>query len=397
MTTPPTPSQPHPLPVPGGLLGVLVEWAMVILPPLRTALTVMTATDPLLAVQDEKHSQYGLPIAVAVVMTVATVLLLASDGAPFVGPFDALWTYKLEPHVVPSVNWPVLLWCFAYVVIAWLVAVAATVLAGLKLNNGVVARRRLVIRFTGYAALCAACAYLATSLLIVAIGWSLHFLKVYTFMLGWMWLAPLLVIPSTTFALRKVFLRTALPHAGGVLWPLSVSMAVIASSVISSIWIMNELAEASLAHGRTVNVIRNTPTAAVVQTCTRTGADIACAVTLFPAKWQDYELIGDWKLGKVVDAKTGHQKRFTWRILSEHDNVFPVVTLHAEQDTTVEIRITRSQVCNGQDTKVDTSDRFFAIQGRVRGQQRVVPQEMRLRIDNPEPGFVNMMHQACRV
>jgi hypothetical protein len=135
--------------------------------------------------------------------------------------------------------------------------------------------------------------------------------------------------------------------------------------------------------------------AAIVQACTKAPPDIVCAVTLFPVKWQDYELIGPWKLGSVPDAKRGHQPHSDWRPAKELEREFAYVTVESRKDMTVEIRAASAAVCNPSGTTITEADQFFAMRGRVLGEQRTVPQEMRLRIDNAGAGFAGMMKEAC--
>lgn len=365
------------------------------LPPLKAALKVLRSPTPLKTLTQEKHSWYGLPVALCLIMVFAILLILANEGAPFVDPWTSLWTNKFELNVTPVLNWPVLLRCAGYVISACAISYGGSILAGFQLNEGSSANRQKAIRLAGYASLAAASIYVVILLVIFALGWILYFLKFRIFIFGWMTIAAVALLPITTWGISKVFRRTTLPRSSSFLPPLTISMTTITMCALGAIFVMDGLADASRKQGRAVNSARNNPTAAVVQTCNKLATDVVCAVTLFPTKWQDYELIGDWKLGTILSTNSGHQARFYWHPVKEADHEFALVNVESRKDITIEIRIATNIVCIHGDTNITKDDQFFAVQGRVRGEQRNAPQEMRVRIDNGEPSFENIIKQVC--
>jgi hypothetical protein len=365
------------------------------IPPLKAAIRVLRAPDPIKAAGDENDSWFGIFVALAFIMIIAMMVLLAADGAPFVDPWSSIWRDKFAFFVVPSYNWPVLLRSAAYVICACTIGYLGTLAAGLDLSGRARATRKQAIRLAGYAGLGAVAAYAATLLLLTALGWILFALKLHIFVFQWMTIAAVVVLPLTTWAIVRIFRRTSLPGNKSVLSPLTISMTAITTCALGAIFIMDGLTEAFVEHGRTVNSVRNTPTAAVVQTCAKTSSDVVCAVTLFPAKWQDYELIGDWKLGNDLKASGMQAGRFRWHPAKDAERQFPMITLESRKDITVEIRIAADLVCTGAGTHITKDDQFFAVQGRVLGEQRTAPQEMRLLIGNAAPGFAEMMKQVC--
>lgn len=377
-------------------LNSLKDLFLSALPPLKTAIKVLRSHDPLEASGQENHSWLSMFMALSVLMMISMLVILASDGAPFVNPVTSLWTNKFEFNVIPSRNWPVLLHCATYAIGACATGYLTSRLAGLGLTGEVRATREKAIRLAGYAALGAAFTYVITLLLIAALGWMLYALKFTIFIFGWMTMAAVVVLPVTTWGMMKIFRRTPLPRKSDVLLPLTISIATIMACAIGAISIMNNLNEALLKQGRTVNSVRGTPTAAVVQTCARVSMDVVCAVTLYPTKWQDYELIGDWMLGNAAKPNDSHQAHFRWHPAKETDRQFALITLESRKDITIEIRIAANLVCKPDGTNIANNDQFFAVQGRVLGEQHTAPQEMRLRIDNTGPGFAEMMEQACR-
>jgi hypothetical protein len=356
---------------------------------------VLSSQDPLTISGQQKHSWYGTFVALVLIMMFAMLLILASDGAPFVSPWTSLWTNKFEFNVMPSRNWPVLGACAGYAILACVVSYVGSMLAGVQLNGGTKGTRRKAIRLANYAALGAAFAYVVTLLVIGALGWILSALKFRIFMFGWMTIAGVVLLPVTTWGIAKIFRRTSLLRKSSIFPPLTISITTITMCAIGAIFIMDGLTDALLKQGRAINGARNTPTAAVVQTCAKVSIDIVCAVTLFPTKWQDYELIGDWKLGNVINPNARHQAHFYWHPAKEADRNFALVNLESRKDTTVEIRIAANLICRPDGTSIADSDQFFTVQGRVHGEQHNAPQEMRIRIDNEVPRFVNIMKEVC--
>lgn len=366
------------------------------MPPFKSALKILRSPSPLTAAGQERHSWYGMYVALSLVMLFAMVILLASDGAPFVDPWSSLWTYKFEFHVFPSRNWPVLIRCASYAVLACSVGYLGSLLAGLQLHAGARATRAHTIRLAGYAALFCGFIYVLTLLLIFAIGWVLYLLKIRVYIFGWMTIAAVALLPVTTWGSTRIFRRTSSLQNASMMPALTISMTTVTMCAVGAIFIMDGLADASIKQGRMVNSARNTPTAAVVQTCAKASADLICAITLFPAKWQDYELIGDWKLGSVPDTSGIHKPHFYWHPQKQADREFALVDVDSHKDITVEIRIPMNAVCKPDGTNIAIDDQFFSVQGRVRGEQRNAPQDMRIHIENGAPAFIDMVTQVCR-
>ena len=364
------------------------------LPPLKAAVKVLRAADPLTAAGAGKHSWFGSLIALLILMLLAMLVMLAGDSAPFVDPVTSLWTNKFEFNVTPTLNWPVLVKSGLCVVFACMVSYLTSYLAGWQLNDWKWATRKNAVRLARFAGLATALAYLVVLLLISVLGWILYLLKFRIFFFGWMTMGAVVLLPFTTWGIAKVFRRTSLPQKSSILPPLAISVATIITCATGAVFIMDGLTQALLKQGRTVNSARNTPTAAVVQTCAKATADIVCAVTLFPTKWQDYELIGEWKLGSVNSDGT-HKARFYWHPAKETDRQFAFVTLGSRKEVTVEIRIDATLICKTGNTNISNDDKFFLVQGRVLGEQHNSPQEMRLRIDNTDFEFVKIMKQVC--
>ncbi|MED5614525.1 hypothetical protein [Janthinobacterium sp. P210005] len=387
MSTPSTSPDPQ--------LKTPIEYLLSAVPPLKAAFKVLKSPQPLAAIGLENHSWYGMPIALFLIMIFAISILIAGDGAPFVDPFTAIWTYKFELHIFPVRNWTVLILSTMYAVLAWVCSYIAIFLAGTLLNGGISGTNKQALRLAGYAALAIACGYAVVLFVFSALGWILYFFKIRIYIWGWMAIATVILIPFATWGVAKAFRRTSLINNSSILPPLVISTTTILACALGAIFIMETLNEAFMKQGRTVNNLRSTPTAAIVQTCARESTDIVCAVTLFPIKWQDYELIGDWKLGNITNPNATHQARFYWHPAKETDRKFALVTLESRKDVTVEIRTEANRVCKTDNTQVANDDRFFAIKGRVLGIQQNAVQEMRLRIDNAEPSFVDIMKQVC--
>ena len=119
-----------------------------------------------------------------------------------------------------------------------------------------------------------------------------------------------------------------------------------------------------------------------------------CAITLFPLKWQDHGLIGEWEQG-TTDARGAKQTHVRWQPARDADRVFALVPMEARKDTTVEIRVAAALACGPQGTLVSNADRFFFTRGRIRGEQRAAGLEMRMLIDNSAKGLGDMVREGC--
>lgn len=365
------------------------------LPPLIRAAKVLMSSDPLTSAGQENHSWYSIFFALGLTMAFAMLLILSSDGAPFVDPWTSIWTNKLQFNVQPSYNWEVLLRCATCVIGACAIGYLASVLAGLQLKDEPRETRERAVKLASYAALCTAYTYVVTLLLICALGWLLYALKLPIFIFGWMLASTIFVVPFVTWRMTKILQRTSLRRKSRMLFSLSISTTTIMSCLVGALFVMDSLDVGLLKFGRAVNAARSIPIAVVVQACAKASTDVVCAVTLFPGNWQDYELIGDWELEDVPTPNVGHPVRLNWHPGKDSDRQFALVTVGARKDVTIEIRIAASSVCKPDGTFMAKDHRSFAVQGRVVGEQHNAPKQMRLRIDNTGLSFVEMIERAC--
>lgn len=393
MTTPAgiPPSEPSAKAAPKGLLEILQGTVQ----PFISTLEVLRAPDPLDAAKKAMHAWHGMFAALGLLMALSMLLILAADGAPYVYPWDAIWTYKFAFFVTPSKDWNVLIPCALFALAALGIAAFGSWLVGLQLRGMTGAATKDVQILVEYTAIGAAATFVMMLLLASAIGWILFAFGVRIYVFGSLALAGLLSIPLTAWQIRKIFQRTTLSGTSGWLSPIAISAVTILTSMLAAIFVMNWLAEGFSTRGKTVNSIRNGPTVTVVQACSPAANDIVCAVTLFPGKWQDYELIGAWRLGRLTNSGRNLLTHVSWHPANATNLAFPLVKLESNKDMTIEIRIGASLVCTSPGTSIVGDDQYFAVQGRVLGERRNVPQQMLLRVDNARGAFAEMLKQAC--
>ena len=364
------------------------------IPSFKTALRVLRSPDPLTTAAQEKHAWLGFYTALLLLMATAMGVIIAADMAPYLNPWNALWTAKFAFFIVPSYDWPVLISCALCVLGALAIAVLASWLVGMQLGDGSTVPKDQVRNLAGYAAMGAAGTYALSLFLVSATGWMLSAFGIQVFIFNWLGLAAIAAIVFTTWQIRTLFLRTSLPKKSGWWLPVTISTTTILTCTLGAIFVMNCLTEGFATYGRTVNRARAAPTAAMVQNCAKISTDIVCAITVFPKKWQDYELIGDWRLGTRTSGDK-FQSHSSWHPAKETDRAFALIKIASNQDITVEIRIATSIVCKPGGSHLADSDQFFAVQGRVLGETHNAPQKMYILINNANTGFAASLKNAC--
>ncbi|MFC4344370.1 6TM ABC transporter family protein [Cupriavidus numazuensis] len=355
----------------------------------------MTARDPLAAAAQEDHPWYSVLAAFGVALTLAMVVIMSSDGAPFVDPWKSLWELKLKFNVRPSYNWEILLRAAGCVVGAWVICYWVSQLAGKQLDDEPRGTRSKAIKLGGYAALCVAYAYTAVLLLVCALGWLLFAFKVTVFVFGWLIASTMVFAPIAVCALERILRRTPLGRKSRILFSVAVGIVPVSSCFVGATFAMDSLDAGQQKYGQSVNESRRHPIPMVVQACGKASANIVCAVTLYPGEWQDYELIGDWAVEDAPATNNTPKSRLEWQPSSDSDRQFALVKVESRKDVTIEIHVPVSTACKPTGLAVTKDIHFFAAQGRVLGEQHDAPKQVRLRIDNAELGFVKMMERAC--
>lgn len=364
-------------------------------PSFLNAFQVLKNINPLDVIKASGIKLYGLPIALLMLMLVAWIILLAGESVPFNSPYDAVWTYKFEQFYPPKKGSWVVLWALLGVLIPYLfVNLVCLAVAG-YLNDWQRTKETVHLALlAGYTVMAVLFTFILTLLLVTGAGWLASLFNSHFFVLRWLIVSTCLLLPLTTWGILKILQRTPATHKPKLVGALLISCVTLLGSTWGALYTIDYLTKAMLSQGSKVNGARNAPTGAVVQECLKDATDIVCAVTLFPSKWQDYELIGDWKLGSV-DDKRNHHVHSTWSSAKEADRKYALLHLEAGKDLTVEIRSQLSSLCTAGKATVKKDDIFFIVRGRIRGVQHLLPQEMRLRVDNMNNSFSAMLDKAC--
>lgn len=383
--------QPSSVAVPRGLADILLS----ALPPLTRAVRVLTSRDPLAAAAQEDHPWYSVLAAFGVALTLAMLVIMSSDGAPFVDPWRSLWELKLKFNVQPTYNWEILLRAAGCVVGAWVICYWVSRLAGQQLDDEPRGTRSKAIKLGSYAALCVAYAYTALLLLVCALGWLLFAFKVTVFVFGWLIASTMVFAPVAVFALERIIRRTPLSRKSRILFSVAVGIVPVSSCFVGATFAMDSLDAGPQKYGQAVNESRRYPISMVVQACQKASPNIVCAVTLYPGKWQDYELIGDWTVEDVPTTNNKPTAHLDWQPGKDSDRQFALVKVESRKDVTIEIHVPVSTACKSTGSVVTKDTHFFAVQARVLGEQHNAPKQVRLRIDNAELGFTQMMERAC--
>lgn len=371
-------------------------WWWNLFPPLAAMHLALRATDPVAQLRAMKYSAPWTFATLLLAMALTMLVVLAGEYAPFVDPLTGLWDFKFKSLVEPTVDWGVLVPC-------GLIALAAAVIVqfvawamGRALTAAPPGHRPEGTPLASYSALAATIFCLLVLVSIHVLGWVSSLLKLHVFVIGWISLMPFFATPFAALGLYRVYRRTPFAKKAGLKAAALISCGAIFACTTGGLLIMERLSAASTEQGRAVNGARALPTAAVVQSCALSDPNIVCAITLFPAQWQDYELIGDWELG-TVDSKGGKVVRrpMRWRPAQAADRVLALVPLEAGKDVTVEVSVPSAVACGEQGIAISNDDRFFFMRGRVRGQLRTSGMELRLRIDNAPEGLADLVKPQC--
>jgi hypothetical protein len=235
--------------------------------------------------------------------------------------------------------------------------------------------------------------YILALLLVYAIGWALFLFKVYISVFLWMTAAAILAVPAAAVFLWRVFQRTPLPKPWQFHGAMVIAIYTYVASACGAMLVMKVLDDGMSSYGQEVNRARQLPIASVAQACEQSGDMIACAITLYPVRWQSYELIGNWRLG-VVDEQGKVHAQVNWKPNGSDGQHFPIVPVEADKNSTVEIHVPVTAACGAQ-TALTRMHNFFTVKARIRDIQRLVSDEIRIRVDNMPPVFFDMVKAAC--
>lgn len=369
-------------------------WWWNLIPPLAAAVKTLRSPAPFTEIRDKSVSQFWTYCVLALPLFLTMMIIWAGDLAPYVDPVSAIWLHRIKLFVVPTANWSVLSQIAAIAIAAVAMACGASALAGARLGDRQRGERRHAITLSAYATFGAAVMYLVLMLTVYGIGWLLAAIQIRIYVLAWMIFASFAFVPICSQWLVGLFRRTTLPRLGHFSSALLISSGVMTTCLVGALHSLNRADAAMHNYGVSVNHARQTATATIVQACEKAADDIVCAVTLFPEKWQDYELIGNWTLGEINEAGV-KLTDLQWQPTHDANHAFAVVALTARQDVTVEIRVKANSVCTAQSSQALEQDHFFFVTGRIRGEQTRSPLQLRLRIDNTPETLADLVRQSC--
>lgn len=366
-------------------------WRM--LPPLAAAFKALRAPNPLNAIQNVSIANiFWAFLALLAIMVAEIIVIIAGANAPFVDPITQLWNYNFKLYWDSELDWKNLLVCVWYTLGACSSALVVSAFFGYRLGGSASEKKKSTLLGI-YCALGTAFICLMVTLSIYGISWIFHLLNLYIFTLLWLPLAVLAVVPFATIWLRRVFARAGLVASKLRLAAFAISIVTSIVGVSAGIQIEAHLNSSLLDHGRQVNKARSSPTPAILQMCTVNDKDVVCAITLFPAKWQGYELIGAWSMSKKIDQDPQDAGN-RWLPSLGDDHALPIVSMDGGKDITVELHMPLNKACGPQGSLITNDERYFFVNGRVRGLHQS-PQRMRISLDTSGSGLGDMVGDEC--
>lgn len=373
-----------------------LDWRLKFFPPLVTAFLVLLSDDPKRTIENNKHSSIWIFFALVVAITLSVITLLSGKYAPWVSPITSVWDYLFKPFITPKIDYGVMslvaLAIFtssgiAYLICCWI---------GRKLAGR---RKKDVPIATNLAISCAivsAFVCVASAILIQAIGWAIKAINIYLYVDRWTFFAAIAITSAFALWFPKIFKKAGYTAQTPYFYSWLLASYVAVPSFIGAYIVDGSLSSSMLERGRAINHARQLPIGAVAQVCRPFSQTLTCAITLWPQRWQDFELIGPWKLG-TTDTNNKPLIHSTWEPTHLDGKALPVISLEAGKDSTFEINIPLTDACAGSRTRVSDSDGFFFILGRVKGEQRLASIELSVRLDNQNPPFPELLNDACRL
>lgn len=365
-----------------------------LLPPLAAAFIALRAPNPLTAIKNAGIANtFWAFFALLAIMVVEILVIIAGVNAPYVDPITQIWDYNFKLYWDSELDWKILLVCIWYTLGACFFAFIVSALLGYRLG-GLPSEKKKSTLLGIYCALGTAFVCLIVTLCIYGMSWIFRLLNLHIFTLLWLSLAVLTTLPFTTFWLHRIFHRAG--FVASKRWSAAFAISVATSIVGASAGMQIEayLNSSLLDHGRQVNKARSTPTPAIVQMCTFNDKDIVCAITLFPSRWQGYELIGAWSMSKKIDQDPQDAGN-RWLPSIGDDHVLPIISVDGGKDLTVELHMPLNKACGPQGSLIENEERYFFVNGRVKGVHQS-PQRMRISIDTSGSGLGDMIGDECR-
>lgn len=366
-------------------------WRM--LPPLAAAFKALRAPNPLTDIKNVSIANtFWAFFALLAIMVAEIIVIIAGANTPFVDPITQLWNYNFKLYWDSELDWKNLLVCVWYILGACSSVLVVSALVGYRLGWSALVKKQSTLLGI-YCALGTAFICLMVTLSIYGMSWIFHLLNLYIFTLLWLPLAVLAVVPFATIWLRRVFARAGLVASKRGLAAFSISIVTSIAGVSAGIQIEAHLHSSLLDHGRQVNNARSTPTPAILQMCTFNDKDVVCAITLFPSKWQGYELIGAWSMSKKIDQDPQDAGN-RWLPSLGDDHALPIVSMDGGKDVTVELHMPLNKACGPRGSLITNDERYFFVNGRVRGLHQS-PQRMRISLDTSGSGLGDMVGGEC--
>ncbi len=186
---------------------------------------------------------------------------------------------------------------------------------------------------------------LVSAAIALSFSWHLYFNAWHVF---WSVTVLMIVVSSywVTMRLRKAAVRR---RSTRILIAATVSAYSLLLPLLASALASEFLIKASSARYEPVLQSRRQPVVAELQLCDFAGTSdsIRCAVSLLPANGQDYQLIGPWESG-VFEPRNGvaiFDKAGKWAVVGQPERQFPVVTLEAGKEQTLELTAGIGDAC----------------------------------------------------
>lgn len=372
-----------------------VEMQYRILLTLGSALKVFFSDDPRRSLVDTRQKWYWAFVALWVVITLASAVMLSAYFTPYVSPFEMLWYQRLHDLFFPERDYRMLAELASYELGIALVVLVTCLYCAFKLRDKSKDSIEMGLNLMIPCVIVSVVAFIVLVLSVEVIEHLLLKVNVFFNAISWIGTLGALVLPVlVALNIQKFFARVGYQRRYPLFHSWILASITIAGCMYGTLFVDQHISTWSKDRWAQTTGARHTPIGAVAHVCDIASGKVVCTLTLWPIRAQDAQLIGAWDMHSI-DDKGSVLKTYVWTPSHPEHQLIPAIDAEFTKETEVEISIPYDDLCNNHHLRDAKLEPFYGVKGHFLHDRSPFVNIFRVQVAAEEPKFLERLEQVC--
>ncbi len=378
-------------------LGIRTSWWNFFFPQLSLSMDVVIYDKPSSDLIEKKYSKFQSFWALFATIAVLTTIYLITLKAPSLNPKQTYLIY-FRPFIAPDINFEVASVVIFGALISAFIPFSMAIYVAKKLGESASDKAIGVQPLIVLTTITGVSIFSVSLLITLGVVYLLNWLGYSTIMEYYLAHCILITPIGLTWWFKRFFIKNGFKNNFDTLLRAFLiagylSVPAVINAEFINFYLFKEKNKIEQENKKKIEEARKTPIPAEIEMCEIHQKNISCAIILRSRELQDFELIGNWRLGDEISTKKSSQ--YIWQAQSDSSKHFQLVSIDENKSKTIELSIPIDRICINKHSLVNAEDVLFTARGRRKYVNEKFSEGFGIKIDNKFSSFQNMLEEVC--